>query len=259
MAQINKEYLKFRTCAACIRRFFIGPCHAQQRGRSRAQTQHEGGSRVPYPDHEERAWARGTLWPGQVIRILGCTSPPLPLPPIRATRTEPPPNPFRYILLPLPKCQLRPASEENTLQPLVWGQSHGLSKRRMWRPFWSFQHFSRRSDSRANDQRRLTSALLYSWMRNPWQASTTGQVHGRPVQDRGLYKESPCTFLPLSYNTRRRPHPQTPRRETLPTSSEGEQTVVMICRPNSKISPFYWCRFDLCSLFFVLCSFMHRF
>jgi hypothetical protein len=50
--------------------------------------------------------------PGQVIRILGCTSPPLP--PIRATRTEPPPTPFRYILLPLPKSQLRPASEKNT-------------------------------------------------------------------------------------------------------------------------------------------------
>jgi hypothetical protein len=36
--------------------------------------------------------------PGQVIRIL------------------------RYILLPLPKCQLRPASEENTLQPLIRGR-----------------------------------------------------------------------------------------------------------------------------------------
>jgi hypothetical protein len=60
--------------------------------------------------------------PGQVIRILRCTSPPLPLPPIRATRTEPPPTPFRYILLPLPKCQLRPASEENTLQPLARGR-----------------------------------------------------------------------------------------------------------------------------------------
>ncbi len=57
--------------------------------------------------------------PGQVIRILRCTSPPLPLPPIRATRAEPPPTPFKYILLPLPKCQLRPASEEITLQPLL--------------------------------------------------------------------------------------------------------------------------------------------
>jgi hypothetical protein len=35
---------------------FIGPCQAQQRRRSRAQIQHEGGSRVLYPDHAERAW-----------------------------------------------------------------------------------------------------------------------------------------------------------------------------------------------------------
>jgi hypothetical protein len=60
---------------------------------------------------------------------------------------------------------------------------------------------------------RYSIALLSSWMRNPWQACTTGQVHGRPVQDRSLFKESPCTFLPLSYNTRRSPHLQTPRKE----------------------------------------------
>ncbi len=60
--------------------------------------------------------------PGQVKRILGCTSPPLPLPPIRATRAEPPPAPFWYLLHPLPTCWLRLASEENTLQPLVRGQ-----------------------------------------------------------------------------------------------------------------------------------------
>jgi hypothetical protein len=37
-------------CVACIRLCFIGPCPVQQRRRSRAQIQHEGGSRV-YPDH----------------------------------------------------------------------------------------------------------------------------------------------------------------------------------------------------------------
>ncbi len=47
--------------------------------------------------------------PGQVIRILGSTSLPLPLPPIT----------FWYLLHPLPKCWLRSASEENTLRPLV--------------------------------------------------------------------------------------------------------------------------------------------
>jgi hypothetical protein len=60
--------------------------------------------------------------PGQVIRILGCHSPPLPLPPIRAARAEPPLTPFWYLLHPLPKCWLRPASEENILRPLVRGQ-----------------------------------------------------------------------------------------------------------------------------------------
>ncbi len=33
-------------CVACIRLWFIDPCQAQQRRRSRAQIQHEGGSRV---------------------------------------------------------------------------------------------------------------------------------------------------------------------------------------------------------------------
>jgi len=62
-------------------------------------------------------------------------------------------------------------------------------------------------------------------MEDPWQASTTRQVNGRPVQDRSLYEESPCTFPPLSHRTRRCPHLQTPRIE-IPTRSEGEQTVV---------------------------------
>jgi hypothetical protein len=100
-------------------------------------------------------------------------------------------------------------------------------------------------------------ALPSRWMEDPWQAGTTRQVNGRPVQGRSLYEESPCTFTPLSHRTRRCPHLQTPRIE-IPTRSEGEQTVVMTCRPNSMILLFYWCRFDLCSLFFVLYSFMHR-
>jgi len=44
------------------------------------------------------------------------------LPPTRAARAEPSPTPFWYLLHPLPKCWLRPASEENTLRPLVRGQ-----------------------------------------------------------------------------------------------------------------------------------------
>ncbi len=45
-------------CVACIRLCFIGPCQKQQRRRSRAQIQHEGGSRVFYPDHAGGAWVR---------------------------------------------------------------------------------------------------------------------------------------------------------------------------------------------------------
>jgi hypothetical protein len=39
------------SCIACIRLYWIGPCQVQQRWRSRAQTQHEGGSRVFYLLH----------------------------------------------------------------------------------------------------------------------------------------------------------------------------------------------------------------
>ncbi len=78
------------------------------------------------------------------------------------------------------------------------------------------------------------------------------RIHGGPVRGRSLYKGGRCTFLPLSCNTRRGPHLHTPRRETLPTRSEEEQTVVMICRPNSRITPFtdVYLICVPCSLFF---------
>ncbi len=69
-------------------------------------------------------------------------------------------------------------------------------------------------------------------------ASTTRTHPWRPVRGRSLYKGDRCTSRPLSSNIRRRPHLRTPREETLPTRSEEEQTVVMICRPNSKMM---WC------------------
>ncbi len=43
-------------CVACIRLYFIGPCQVHQRRRSRAQIQHEGGSRVFHPNHAGGAW-----------------------------------------------------------------------------------------------------------------------------------------------------------------------------------------------------------
>ncbi len=60
--------------------------------------------------------------PGQVIRIWGAPAPLSLSPPIRATRAKPTPTPFKYILLPLQRCQLKPASGEITLQPLIRGR-----------------------------------------------------------------------------------------------------------------------------------------
>ena len=57
------------------------------------------------------------------------------LPPIRATRTEPPPTPFMYTLLPQPRCQWRPASEKTHFSLWFEVRGHGSGKRRMWRPF----------------------------------------------------------------------------------------------------------------------------
>ena len=53
-----------------------------------------------------------------------------------------------------------------------------------------------------------------------------GQIHGRPVRGKSWYKGDHCTSSPLSINTRRWPHLQTHREETLLTRSEEEQTVV---------------------------------
>ncbi len=43
-------------------------------------------------------------------------------PPIRATRAEPPPTPFKYTLLPPAKVPVEASLGENTLRPLVRGQ-----------------------------------------------------------------------------------------------------------------------------------------
>ena len=52
--------------------------------------------------------------------------------------------------------------------------------------------------ARAEWPARYLRALPSRWMEDPWQAGTTRQVKVRPVRDRNLYKESPCTFPPLS-------------------------------------------------------------
>ncbi len=97
---------KVRLCVACKRLCFIGPCQAQQRRRSRAQIQHEGGSRVFYPDHAGSACIPSVpyapLLRKQVIRKpVVRASPP---PPIRATwARSPPPPPLQVHTPPLAK------------------------------------------------------------------------------------------------------------------------------------------------------------
>jgi hypothetical protein len=100
--------------------------------------------------------------------------------------------------------------------------------------------------------RHFFKACLYSAIRNQAVAVQPGRIHGGPVRGRSLFKGDRCTSRPLSSNIRRRSHLRTPRKETLPTRSEEEQTVVMICRPNSKITPFtdVYLIYVLCSLFF---------
>ncbi len=94
----------------------------QQRRRSRAQIQHEGGSRVFYFKHAGGAkvlsvpyapllrtrWLEGPVW--------------TPSPPLRPTWAKPPPLPLGVPTPPPAKMKERPASEEITLQPLIRGR-----------------------------------------------------------------------------------------------------------------------------------------
>ncbi len=88
------------------------------------------------------------------------------------------------------------------------------------------------------NSRHFFKAFLYSTIRNQAGPVRPGYNHGGPVWGRSLYKGDRCTSPPLSLYTRRRPHLQTHREEIPPTRSEEEQTDVMICRPNSKRTPF---------------------
>ena len=109
-------------------------------------------------------------------------------------------------------------------------------------------------ETRAGWPARYSIALFWGSQARPVQP---GRIHGKPVRGNNLYKGDQCTFPSLSQHTRRSPHLRTQKGETLPTRSEEEQTVVMICRPNSKSSPFTdadWI-YVPCSLFFApLCT-----
>jgi hypothetical protein len=147
-------------CIACIRLFCIGPCQVQQRRRSRAQTQHEGGSRDLYSDHEGRAWARGTLWPRAGDSYSGNHLPPPPSPPHQGTQDRTPSHPLSEGT-PHPQYQYhwRTASEKAHFGLGYKIRGHGMDKRRMRRPLWAFQLLFRRQDSWASGSRWMTSAL----------------------------------------------------------------------------------------------------
>ena len=210
-------FVRDSTCVARIRRFCIGPCHSQQRGRSRAQTQHEGGSRDLNPDHEERAWERDTLWPRAGDKNSGMHQPPSPSPPHQGSQGRAPSHPL-LVPTPPPAKVLVEASLGRKHTSASGTRSEAMDRARGG----CGEHCELFSSSLGGQTAELVTsagwpasypiALPTSWMWNPLQASTrtrtrtTRQVNGRPVQDRSLYKESPCTFLPLSYNTRRSLH-----------------------------------------------------
>ena len=157
--------------------------------------------------------------------------PPLPLPPHQGKLGRPPPPPSwghplppsKLLIWDWPRKNLASASKSGSEVAVLTQDDRG---EHFWLNSTSLRGQAAELVTRAEWPARYIRALPSSWMENPWQASTTRQVNGRPVRDRSLYKESPCTFPPLSKKTRRWPHLQTHREETLPTRSEEEQTVV---------------------------------
>ncbi len=181
---------------------------------------------------QERAWAKRTLWPTAGDEDLTSTnhSPPLP-PPHQGKlgRHPPPPSrghtppPSKLLIWDKPRKNLTSASKSGSEVTVPTQDDHG---EHFWLNGTSLLGQAAELVTSAEWPARYPKALPSSWRENPWQASTTRQVNGRPVRDRSLYKGSPCTFPPLSNKTRRWPHLQTHREEILPTRSEEEQTVV---------------------------------
>jgi hypothetical protein len=165
-------------------------------------------------------------WPG-----LRCQSPLSLFPPHQGKlgRHPPPPSwghpppPSKLLIWDWPRKNLASASKSASEVAILTQDDRG---EHFWLNSASLRGQAAELVARAEWPARYIRALPSSWMENPWQASTTRQVNGRPVRDRSLYKESPCTFPPLSKKTRRWPHLQTHREEILPTRSEEEQTVV---------------------------------
>jgi len=106
---------------------------------------------------------------------------------------------------------------------------------------------------------RAFRALLCVISGKPGRAGTTKTHHGGPVRGMSLYKESRCTFLPLSSNISRRLHLLTHRVETLgeetnPTRSEGEHCWEDLQAKTVRRTPLFniYLIHVLCSLFFAL-------
>jgi hypothetical protein len=112
--------LCYSYCVACIRLYCIGPCQVQQRGTSRAQIQHEGGSRVFYFKH---ALVHGYhLYLMPLFSEAGDWKTSVdPLPPTSDQPGLSPPLPLGVPTPPPAKMKVRPASVEITLQPLIRG------------------------------------------------------------------------------------------------------------------------------------------
>ena len=137
-------------------------------------------------------------WPG-----LRCQSPLSLFPPHQGKlgRHPPPPSwghpppPSKLLIWDWPRKNLASASKSASEVAVLTQDDRG---KRFWLNSASLRGQAAELVARAEWPARYLRALPSRWMEDPWQAGTTRQVKVRPVRDRNLYKESPCTFPPLS-------------------------------------------------------------
>ncbi len=153
--------------------FLIGPCWLQRprtTTRNRQQEARDPGTQevIREEDLGPRSHTASTSVPNPFSRKgrwwgFGCTSPPLPLPPLPGQAGQRPTTPL-HRAYPSPKqtTHLGPASVKPHFGLKIWIRGHVSDTRWLWRVFLAKPRFSTRSDSWAGDQRRSTSALLLS-------------------------------------------------------------------------------------------------
>ncbi len=164
--------------------------------------------KVPYNPPLERQVTRN--W----VHMSPFSSPP---PPIRAGWAETHYLPPQGIPLPQGNYPSRTSLGENFTSASKSGSevtflTQDDSKEHFWLNGTSLQGQTAEIETSAGWTACFSIALLCGNQAGPVQP---GQIHGRPVRDRSLSKESLCTFSSLSINTRRWPHLQTHREETL--------------------------------------------